>query len=58
MKEKKFLRWVFLAGGLWIAASPWILGFASANLGRWSNVMVGGLVALAALYLSASEKES
>lgn len=38
-----------VAGGVWIAVSPWILGFSSANLGRWSNVLAGGLITIGAL---------
>jgi hypothetical protein len=37
--------------GLWIAASPWLLGFSSVNLARWSNVLAGGLIAIGALSL-------
>ena len=47
----KQILWALVAGGIWIAASPWILGFASANLARWSNVLVGGLIAIGALSL-------
>lgn len=41
-----------VVGGVWVAASPWILGFSSANLARWSNVLVGGLIAIGALALA------
>lgn len=47
----KQVLWALVLGGVWIAVSPWILGFASANLGRWSNVLVGGLIAIGALAL-------
>lgn len=43
--------WALAAGGAWILVSPWILGFSSANLGKWSNVLIGGLIAIGALYL-------
>lgn len=41
-----------VAGGVWVAVSPWVLGFSSVNLGRWSNVLVGGLMAIGALSLT------
>jgi hypothetical protein len=47
----KQVLWALVAGGVWIAVSPWILGFASANLGMWSNVLIGGLMAIGALSL-------
>ncbi|MFH0806558.1 MAG: SPW repeat protein [Candidatus Brennerbacteria bacterium] len=48
----KQVLWALVAGGVWIAVSPWVLGFASANLGRWSNVLIGGLIAIGALSLA------
>lgn len=52
------LRWqdgVALLVGLWIAASPWILGFdAERGIGTWNAVIVGLLIAvLAAIDLDA-----
>lgn len=53
----KQLLWALVAGGVWIAVSPWVLGFSSVNLGRWSNVLVGGLMAIGALYLALGDRE-
>ncbi|MDP3974874.1 MAG: SPW repeat protein [Candidatus Jorgensenbacteria bacterium] len=48
----KQILWALVAGGVWIAVSPWILGFSSVNLARWSNVLAGGLVAIGAFALT------
>jgi len=53
----KWTRWALAAGGLWIAVSPWVLGFSAANLPRWSNVLVGGLIMIGALSLVTGKGE-
>ncbi len=35
-----------MQGGVWLALSPWSLGFAEASTPRW-NALVGGLLVLA-----------
>jgi len=35
-----------MALGLWVIASPWILGFSDISIMRWSNVVVGTAVFL------------
>lgn len=52
----KKILWALAAGGFWIAISPWVLGFAAADLARWSNVLVGGLIALGALSILGTRK--
>jgi hypothetical protein len=41
---------VHAALGLWLIASPWLLGFASQVTARDNSVVVGFLVAMAALW--------
>lgn len=48
----KQIPWVLAGLGIWVAVSPWILGFSSVNLPRWSNVLAGGLVAIGAFSLT------
>lgn len=48
----KQILWAIVAGGVWVAVSPWILGFSSVNLARWGNVLAGGLIAIGALSLA------
>lgn len=48
----KQVLWALAAGGVWIAVSPWVLGFSSATFGMWSNVLVGGLITIGALSLT------
>ncbi|MDD5547628.1 MAG: SPW repeat protein [Candidatus Pacebacteria bacterium] len=35
--------------GLWILASPWILGFSFANSALWNNVIIGTLLIILSL---------
>ncbi len=42
-------EWINVALGVWLAASPWVLGIASAAA-RWNFVIVGALVVALALY--------
>jgi hypothetical protein len=46
----KYLGWVQLVLGLWIFASPWILGFSDISTALWSNVIIGLLVVIFALW--------
>ncbi|MBI2033692.1 MAG: SPW repeat protein [Candidatus Liptonbacteria bacterium] len=39
-------RWVELIAGFWIIISPWVLGFSSISLMKWSNVISGVLIVL------------
>ena len=43
-------HWVIIALAVWLAVSPWILGFSTLNLAVWNNILVGGLVIVAALW--------
>ena len=37
---------VLLSFGVWIMISPWILGFSSISLMKWSNLITGLLIVL------------
>ena len=39
-------RWIELVAGLWVIASPWILGFSGITLAKWSNVIAGVVIVL------------
>ena len=41
-------EWVNLALGVWVAASPWLLGFAATVYAMWTHVGVGIAVAILA----------
>jgi hypothetical protein len=49
---REWEEWINVALGLWIAVSPWLLGFAMAVTPRWTHVGVGiAVAALAAIEL-------
>jgi hypothetical protein len=43
-------EWVNLVLGLWLAASPWLLGFTANVNVMWTNVVLGLLVAVVSLW--------
>jgi SPW repeat len=43
-------EWLNLIAGLWVAVSPWILGFAATTNAMWTHVVLGLLVAAAAAW--------
>jgi heme/copper-type cytochrome/quinol oxidase subunit 3 len=43
-------EWINLALGLWVAAAPWLLGFAGVATGAWAHVVIGLLVAALAAW--------
>jgi len=43
-------EWVSLVAGLWVAASPWVLGFTAIIFAMWVHVALGLLVAAAAAW--------
>ena len=45
-----WLNWVKLVLGLWVAVSPWILGFSGITTALWSNVIAGALIVIFALW--------
>ena len=43
------MNWVYLILGLWVAVSPWVADSVGLAL-TWSNLVVGAVVALLALW--------
>lgn len=46
----KNLNWAQLVFGIWILSSPWILGFAEITTALWSNMIIGILITIFALW--------
>ncbi len=46
----KHLSWFQLVLGLWVLVSPWVLGFYGINTALWSNIAVGILIIVVALW--------
>lgn len=46
----KGLSWAQLILGIWVLVSPWVIGFADISAALWSNVIVGALVVIFALW--------
>jgi len=44
-----------MVAGIWIAVSPWVLGFSGLNLAKWSNVFAGAIVAVGAMWMVAGK---
>ena len=41
-------EWVELIVGIWVAISPWVVGFSANATAMWLHVVVGAIVAIAA----------
>ncbi|PIU98604.1 hypothetical protein COS61_00490 [Candidatus Wolfebacteria bacterium CG03_land_8_20_14_0_80_40_12] len=54
----KSLNWIQLVLGLWVLVSPWLLGFAEVSTALWSNLIIGALMAIAALWQLFGAKQS
>jgi len=46
----KALSWVQLVLGLWVLVSPWAMSFSDLTAALWSNVIVGALIIIFALW--------
>ena len=46
----KWYHWTIVGLGIWLAVSPWILGFAEVNLAMWNAVAAGVVVIMLALW--------
>jgi len=46
----KWHHWTIFGFGVWLMASPWILGFSKINLAAWNNVIVGLLAIILVLW--------
>jgi hypothetical protein len=49
-KVKHWQDPVCLLAGLWLAVSPWMLGYDTQMTPTWNAIVAGGLIALIALY--------
>ncbi|MEK9180300.1 MAG: SPW repeat protein [Patescibacteria group bacterium] len=49
-------NWFQLALGAWIMFSPWILGFSSITVMKWSNLIVGIVLVLINVWAIFGEK--
>ncbi len=47
---REWEEWVSVLAGIWVAASPWILGFAAITFATWVHVVLGLLVVAAAAW--------
>ena len=43
-------EWLNALVGVWLVASPWVLGFSAVVAATWSVVVLGALVAIASLW--------
>jgi hypothetical protein len=50
-------EWVEVALGVWLVASPWVLGFADTALAMQNAVLAGLMVTILALWVLATDKE-
>ncbi|MEK7590316.1 MAG: SPW repeat protein [Patescibacteria group bacterium] len=48
--QRSWIDWICLIIGIWIVVSPWVLGYSSFTPALWSNVIVGVLIFLIALW--------
>ncbi len=46
--------WTGIIFGVWLIASPWILGFSALNLAFWNSVIIGVGVLLLTVWNSAT----
>lgn len=56
----KVMAWeelVSVALGVWLAVSPWVLGFTTLGVAMWNFVAAGIVVAVLALWVLASDKD-
>ncbi|OGY68244.1 MAG: hypothetical protein A2214_00750 [Candidatus Harrisonbacteria bacterium RIFOXYA1_FULL_48_8] len=50
MGKKNWINWAEFAFGVWVLASPWILGYWKITSALWSQVVVGVLLMLLSLW--------
>ncbi|MBI4059540.1 SPW repeat protein [Candidatus Giovannonibacteria bacterium] len=49
-------NWTQLVLGLWIILSPWLLGFSSITVMKWSNLIAGTIIFLINVWIIFGEK--
>ncbi|HET6160185.1 MAG TPA: SPW repeat protein [Dongiaceae bacterium] len=47
---REWEEWLNLIAGLWVAASPWVMGFTATTYAMWVHVVLGLLVAASAAW--------
>lgn len=50
-------EWANVALGVWLAISPWIVGFSGLVAAMWNAVIVGAVIAGLALWALATDKD-
>ncbi|HEV7321436.1 MAG TPA: SPW repeat protein [Ensifer sp.] len=50
-------EWASLIVGLWLIASPWLLGFSTSSNPMWTHVVLGGLVTALAVWAVWDERQ-
>jgi hypothetical protein len=50
-------EWVNLVLGIWLAISPWMLGFSGLVAAMWNALIVGAVVAVLALWALGTDKD-
>lgn len=51
-------NWTKIIVSLWIILSPWLLGFSSITVMKWSNVIAGTIIFLMNVWITFGEKRS
>ncbi|MBU6500593.1 MAG: SPW repeat protein [Patescibacteria group bacterium] len=51
-------NWARLAIGFWILISPWLLGFSSITIMKWSNLIAGLIIIILNVWQIFGEKRS
>lgn len=51
-------KWAQLTIGIWILISPWLLGFASITIMKWSSLLAGLAIILLNAWQIFGEKRS
>ncbi len=46
----KWLNWAMFSLGIWIIASPWILGYWRITPALWNQVVIGVIITLLSLW--------
>ena len=50
MLKTRWQDWVELALGAWLLVSPWVLGFQGTEIAMWNAVILGGVIAVYAMF--------
>jgi hypothetical protein len=52
------VNWVSLFLGLWLIVSPWLLGFSSISLMKWSDILSGLFLVIINAWVIFGEKRA